>query len=428
MRRRREDPIHAALVGQERRLRDTFSRLLLLSLASPVGLASCSSSGATPGSTGDAAADASTLSEGSASTDGPGPAIVDATTAADVEISDAQTTDGDRADDGGAALADGSGDAASPVCSSATASSPMPLREIIDGAASVDPCRYQVTLSCAAYGVTAGSCYLAATDCLSVCPAEAGTVYGCSYTASTCSYTGSQLNFVSAPGQPATVTCEICPGVGRRPAGLLRPRRAETAGALGRYFALASHLEAASVLAFERMHDELRQHGAPRALRDAARASARDEVRHARATARVARRFGAEPPVVRARKPRPRSLERMARENAVEGCVRETFGALVATWQAARARDPQIRRSTARIAADETRHAALAWAVAAWAEARLDDAARARVERARQRAVARLREELGAGYPAEVRSEAGLPDPARARALLTGLAPLWHAA
>jgi hypothetical protein len=32
----------------------------------------------------------------------------------------------------------------------------------------------------------------------------------------------------------------------------------------------------------------------------------------------------------------PRSLEAMCTQNAVEGCVRETFGALVTGWQAAR--------------------------------------------------------------------------------------------
>ena len=44
-----------------------------------------------------------------------------------------------------------------------------------------------------------------------------------------------------------------------------------------------------------------------------------------------------------------------------------------------------MRRTFARIAADETRHAALSWAVARWAERRLDAAARARIAAARVR-------------------------------------------
>jgi len=65
-------------------------------------------------------------------------------------------------------------------------------------------------------------------------------------------------------------------------------------------------------------------------------------------------------------------------EIAVEGCVRETFGALEATFQAKNANDPQIRRVMRRIAEDETRHAALAWRVAAWIEPRLSDRQRRR--------------------------------------------------
>ena len=53
-------------------------------------------------------------------------------------------------------------------------------------------------------------------------------------------------------------------------------------------------------------------------------------------------------------------------ENAREGCVRETFGALIAMHQAERAGDPIIRRAMRRIAEEETRHAELAWEVASW--------------------------------------------------------------
>ena len=52
-----------------------------------------------------------------------------------------------------------------------------------------------------------------------------------------------------------------------------------------------------------------------------------------------------------------RALGVVAIENAVEGCVRETFGALIASWQAEHARDPGIKRLMRSIARDETRHA-----------------------------------------------------------------------
>lgn len=51
------------------------------------------------------------------------------------------------------------------------------------------------------------------------------------------------------------------------------------------------------------------------------------------------------------------NLEALALENAVEGCVRETFGALCGGYQAARAADPVVRRTLAQITRDETTHA-----------------------------------------------------------------------
>ena len=59
-----------------------------------------------------------------------------------------------------------------------------------------------------------------------------------------------------------------------------------------------------------------------------------EEIDHTRRTALLAQRFGAEPrvPGVEARPLRTRF--ELALDNAVEGCVRETYGALVATWQA----------------------------------------------------------------------------------------------
>ncbi len=70
---------------------------------------------------------------------------------------------------------------------------------------------------------------------------------------------------------------------------------------------------------------------------------------------------------MRTRRPALRSLEALAVENAVEGCVRETMGALFAMHQAASAADPHVRATMVSIAPDETRHAALGWAVAEWA-------------------------------------------------------------
>lgn len=211
-------------------------------------------------------------------------------------------------------------------------------------------------------------------------------------------------------------------GSGRRPRGLRRPPPVHARSGTGSYFARMAHGEAASVHAFARMHEELRQMGAPALLVEAAARSACDERRHARAMRRQATRRGAPIPVVRIRQPRARSLESIARENATEGCIRETFGALLMRWQAERAQDPALRRLFARIAADETRHAAFAWEVARWLEPRLDPRARARVSAARRRALRALGESVQARGERDFDGAIGQPCGTAAAALLAGLA------
>jgi len=227
-----------------------------------------------------------------------------------------------------------------------------------------------------------------------------------------------------APSESGAVTMECidCLGgpSGRRTAGIVRAR-VPFDGA-GGYFARMAHAEAASVFAFQRLRGELARHGAPASLLRATESAANDEVRHARTMSTLAAAHGASPPRARVRAmKRPRSLEALARENAVEGCVHETFGALVAWHQARHAADGEVRRAFARLAADETRHAALAWSVARWAAGRLAPAARARVEAARHRAARALRTALAVREGAPFDALVGNPSPGDAAALHAGL-------
>jgi hypothetical protein len=229
-------------------------------------------------------------------------------------------------------------------------------------------------------------------------------------------------------GQPPALGCESVEwqGVrqikcypdctGRRPAGLegMPPCRG---GALRRYFEEMSRLEAASIPAFRTLARELSLHGAPRSLRRAARRAARDEVRHTRLGTELAERFGGSYQRPRIAPTPPRSLEALATDNAVEGCVRETFGAMMATWQSRAASDPVVRRIMRRVAVDETRHAALAVRVAKWAERKLDDRARARVVAARRDAAAVVLSELALEPPPELAIQAGVPSRADAQRL-----------
>jgi hypothetical protein len=197
---------------------------------------------------------------------------------------------------------------------------------------------------------------------------------------------------------------------GRCPEGLAPSVPRGAADPLGAWLAANAHLEAASIDAFEILATELGAHRAPPAFIQAARAAIADERRHADTVGRLATSRGAAPPAVQVSRGPVRNLETIARENAVEGCVRETYAALLAFRQALAATDPAIRRAMGGIARDEARHAALAWAVDGWSQPLLAPAARRRVREARHEAIEALVNAPLAGLSPEDRARAGLPD------------------
>jgi hypothetical protein len=178
---------------------------------------------------------------------------------------------------------------------------------------------------------------------------------------------------------------------GRKLDGLAAPLHMHASSPVGAMFAQMAWLEAASVHAFRRLARELHAHGAPAALVVRAQACAEDETRHARIMRRLAKKHGARVPRVHVRGTRAvRSLEDVARENAIEGCVGETYGALYAMWQETHADVADIARAMQAIAPDELRHAALGWDVATWADTQLTPMARRRVRAARDEATRAL--------------------------------------
>ncbi len=245
------------------------------------------------------------------------------------------------------------------------------------------------------------------------------------YTCGAGTHTDANVVSVSSAGVVTiTKTVRIADGdpkcaVGRRPNGF-ELVGCDAPSPLGAYFGTVAELEAASVYAFEDLARDLATHGAPELLVANARDAAWDEVRHARMTMKLAQRFGAtvRAPVIEGANGDSRSLFDIAVENATEGCVRETFGALQATYQAQHAMDPAIARTMRVIAEDETRHAALAWDVAAWIMPRLTGDERARVDAARGDAVARLEADLTTPIDADVSRTAGVPADAQSAWLL----------
>ena len=215
---------------------------------------------------------------------------------------------------------------------------------------------------------------------------------------------------------------------GRRPANLA-PTGVAWLSSLEACFSEIAHMEAAAVLAFGVLDTQLRELGAPPELLMRAARARKDEIAHAAITARLARRFGGTPAAphveTTARRDAQNPRLQLALENAVEGCVREAYGSLVAAFQAAHSSDAGVRAAFTRIAADEAEHAELSFDIDAWLAPLLTAGERRQVEAAKADAWLALEASCDVAAAPEVVSIAGLPTAAGARALLAQLA--WAA-
>lgn len=210
--------------------------------------------------------------------------------------------------------------------------------------------------------------------------------------------------------------------IGRKPVALREAEEPRSATAIGTFLAKAARLEAASVYAFRQLARELLALDAPESLVSATLSAMADELRHAREMTRVARAYGAEVQLPEVAEVPLRTALEIALDNASEGCVRETFGALVATHQAASAKSRVVREAMVRIAQDETRHATLSWELARWLDTRIDGRERARVADTRRATASALARELDMGLTERECAELGYPTPTVASSLLEGLA------
>ncbi len=195
---------------------------------------------------------------------------------------------------------------------------------------------------------------------------------------------------------------------------------------VGAWLADASHAESVSWMALRAVERELEAHEAPAELSDTARALAAASLRNAALLESLALRWGVRPRQPKVVSIAVRPLEALAAENAGQGCVKETWAALEARYQSLAARDPVIRRTMGRVAADALRHAEFSWVVDAWARRRLGAQARESVETARAQAVADVLEALSIERDRTLCVETGLPTSATARGLAQALTEaLW---
>lgn len=209
-----------------------------------------------------------------------------------------------------------------------------------------------------------------------------------------------------------SVHCQIDnagPCLGRGHARVEGPVVDPTPDPVPEWLARAAHAEAGSVVAFEALAEELAPQGLPLSLHRRLLEAASDERRHAAVMARLARARGAEVPPVVVQAPMSRSLLEVALENAREGCVRETWAALEAHFQAKAAPTAALRAALARIAVDEARHAELAWALHDWLMGTLSPPQRLRVVRTLESERERLGVALAQASPASLERQVGLP-------------------
>ncbi len=163
---------------------------------------------------------------------------------------------------------------------------------------------------------------------------------------------------------PTPIVGRLCSGV----------RLAE--GHPGHTFAAYAGLEAAAAIAFDRMADQLAHLGAPEDLIAACHTAADEERVHTALQTGLAAEQGLQPVPVEVDPFVPVDLFSFALDNRLEGCIRETFGAMVGRFQADHLPPGRLRDIWQQIATDEEGHAALSWRIAAWAEAQLTDAQR----------------------------------------------------
>ena len=216
-----------------------------------------------------------------------------------------------------------------------------------------------------------------------------------------------------------------CMVEGRRTEGLDELEATPFDG-VGPYFAYCAHLEAAAVVAFERLEGDLSHLGAPKRLVARVRRAAAQERRHVTVASRLSRRYGSEPqsatfstgPLA------PRSLAAIATENMIEGVVRETYGALVAVHRSQSAMHPEVRKDLALIARDECSHAELSWDLANWFRSNLEEEEWETIRARAAFAFYELRNDLGTEPKAAIVRETGAPSAAVGMQLLEGLGDL----
>lgn len=144
----------------------------------------------------------------------------------------------------------------------------------------------------------------------------------------------------------------------------------EARAALAEHWTREAAFEHASIASFAQLTLDLLSVAAPPELLAATQRATLDEIEHARITFAIAAAYGggAVGPAALAALPGAcRSLSALAKRTFIDACVGESVASAALAEDARAATDPVLRDRLATMAADEERHAELAWRIVAWA-------------------------------------------------------------
>ncbi len=230
-------------------------------------------------------------------------------------------------------------------------------------------------------------------------------------------YTSVQTSYTGKSG---------CPVPGRMPTGL-HIHEQTASNEIGLYFAHMAAMETAAVTAFRYLVHELEAHQAPEELVQIAREAIHEECQHAEMATLLAQAYDASPPVLAVAPFRLRPLAEIVLENATEGCINETFAAACAMWQQEHTTLDAFRAVIGRIAEEESRHAALSWAIHAWAMPQLSLTEQTQIRQAQAQTLDTLEQHFLEEAPPTVRTAVGLPTSQDAALLFQQLrTQLWE--
>ncbi|MGB1311178.1 MAG: hypothetical protein ACPG47_08190 [Leucothrix sp.] len=211
------------------------------------------------------------------------------------------------------------------------------------------------------------------------------------------------------------------PVPGRLPNGLHLTDTQSSPNVLGQYLADMTAMETAAITAFYYLSRELEAYNAPAELITRARKAMLEETRHSEMAALLAASFDAEMPEVSVDDFCLRSLYEIALENAVEGCVNETFAAACGLWQSEHAQLGVFRQVIGHITEEEMGHASLSWDIHQWIMPQLSEAEQEQVRIAQAEAVESLVDEFKQESNPVVQQAFGLPSKDDAARLFTQL-------